>query len=444
MRLALPNALQSLYNHLMSKRALGVGLCVVLSGCGSPKEPAIPPAPDMPPPQPEVSMEQSTTPPPTPPTSAGRTFDDDIAFLRRHGEVLLLASPSGGRVAVSAKYQGRVMTSTVGEGGRSLGWVQRDFIEAGKTGTQFDNYGGEDRFWLGPEGGQFGFYFPPGKPFDLSAWQTPAAFQEGAWDIRDQSDSAVSFHRSMTLVNHSGTSFDLDVDRRISTLAADEVARYLGLTVPDGVRWVAFESDNRITNTGKKPWSEKTGLPSIWILAMYPPTDDTRVVIPFRTDAAGPVVNDAYFGKVPADRLVVHEKEGFLVFRCDGRHRSKIGLGPERALSVLGSYSPSAGLLTIVQYDKPQGPARYVNSMWEQQKEPFSGDVINSYNDGPTAPGKPALGGFYEIETSSPAAALRPGQSLAHKHRTFHFVGDEKALSAVLDTVLHIRLGDLR
>jgi len=389
-------------------------------------------------------MEQATTLPAALPSPAGRTFDDDVAFLRQHGDVLLLASPSGGRVAVSAQYQGRVMTSTVGEGGRSLGWVQRDFIEAGKTGTQFDNYGGEDRFWLGPEGGQFGLYFPPGKPFEISAWQTPAAFQEGVWDVRERSDSAVSFHRSMKLVNHSGTPFQLDVDRRISMLTADDVARYLGLTVPDGVRWVAFESDNRITNTGTMPWSEKTGLLSIWILAMYPPTDETRVVIPFRTDETGPVVNDAYFGKVPADRLVVHEKEGFLVFRCDGRHRSKIGLGPDRALSLLGSYSPSTGLLTIVHYDKPQGPARYVNSMWEQQKDPFSGDVINSYNDGPTAPGKPALGGFYEIETSSPAAALHPGQSLTHKHRTFHFVGEEKALSAVLETVMHIRLGDLR
>jgi hypothetical protein len=34
------------------------------------------------------------------------------------------------------------------------------------------------------------------------------------------------------------------------------------------------------------------------------------------------------------------------------------------------------------------GATDYVNSMWEDQKEPFSGDVVNSYNDGPTATGK--------------------------------------------------------
>ena len=26
--------------------------------------------------------------------------------------------------------------------------------------------------------------------------------------------------------------------------------------------------------------------------------------------------------------------------------------------------------------------------MWETQKDPYGGDVVNSYNDGPTEPGK--------------------------------------------------------
>ena len=71
------------------------------------------------------------------------------------------SSPTaGGRIAVSGKYQARVMTSAVEPHGASLGFVNRSFIDAGKTGTAFDNYGGEDRFWLGPEGGQYALYFP--------------------------------------------------------------------------------------------------------------------------------------------------------------------------------------------------------------------------------------------------------------------------------------------
>jgi hypothetical protein len=154
-------------------------------------------------------------------------------------------------------------------------------------------------------------------------------------------------------------------------------------------------------------------------------------------------VNDRYFGKVPAERLAVHPDKGFLAFTTDGKERGKIGLGPRRAKSVLGSYSAESRLLTIVQYDGPTKGAPYVNSMWEQQKEPYAGDVVNSYNDGPPAPGKPALGGFYEIETSSPGAELAPGKDLVHIHRTFHFVGDPASLDAIAHTVLGVSLSEL-
>jgi len=225
------------------------------------------------------------------------------------------------------------------------------------------------------------------------------------------------------------------VVRTVRLLSAEQVRGALG-TEPSGTKWVAFQTENRITNTGSTPWTEDKGLLSIWILAMFPPTPDTFVVVPFEASAQGPIVNDAYFGKVPPDRLVIHEKEGYMVFRCDGQYRSKIGLGPARARPVLGSYSPSASLLTIVQYNKPSIASRYVNSMWEIQKDPYGGDVVNSYNDGPTEPGKPALGGFYEMESSSPAAALKPGEEMLHTHSTFHFVGEPAALEAISVRVL--------
>ncbi len=365
------------------------------------------------------------------------SFDEDLAFLKRFGDVLVLESPEGGRVLVSAKYQGRVMTSAVSKEGRSLGWVNRGFIEYNKTGTQFDNYGGEDRFWLGPEGGQFGLYFPPGKPFEFTHWQTPSGFQEGEWAVSSKDAAGVTFQRSMQVSNHSGTKFDMEVSRRVGLIAKADLEKRLGISsLAALVKWVAFESDNKIKNTGKQAWNEKSGLVSVWILAMFPPASDMHVLVPFNQNAKGPIVNDSYFGKVPADRLRVNEKEGFLVFRCDGSLRSKIGLTPERAKNVLGSYSASDKLLTIVQYDKPKAGGRYVNSMWETQKNPFEGDVINSYNDGPTEPGKPALGGFYEMETSSPGAALKPGETLTHSHRTFHFVGDEKELDGIAKAVL--------
>jgi hypothetical protein len=369
------------------------------------------------------------------------TFAEDVAFLQRHAPIRVLVAPSGARVAVSAPYQGRVMTSAVEADGATLGWINRAFIAAGKTGTAFDNYGGEDRFWLGPEGGQYGLYFPPGKPFVFSEWRTPAALQEGAWEVKEADDDHVVFVRPMTLTNYAGTRFALEVERRIRPLPDTEVAPRLGIDLTAakarGAKWVAFETVNRITNRGPEPWTRDRGLLSIWILAMYAPSPDAHVLVPFETAGAGPIVNDAYFGKVPADRLAVREKEGHLVFKCDGRHRSKIGLGPARAREVLGSYSASTRLLTLIHYDKPKGARDYVNSMWETQKEPYAGDVVNSYNDGPLGPGLPSLG-FYELETSSPAATLRPGESLVHTHRTFHFVGDCPALDPIATSVLGV------
>jgi len=319
--------------------------------------------------------------------------------------------------------------------GQSLGWINRPFITAGKTGTAFDNYGGEDRFWLGPEGGQYGLYFPPGKPFDFVQWRTPAAFQEGAWQEKDAGSDEAVFARVLEVTNYSGSPFTLEVERRVRLLSDADVAKRLGIDLQaakaGGAKWVAFETVNRITNRGAEAWTRDRGLLSIWILAMYAPSPDAHVLIPFERAGTGPIVNDAYFGKVPTDRLAVREAEGHLVFKCDGLHRSKIGLPPSRARDVLGSYSASARLLTLVHYDKPAAARDYVNSMWEVQKEPYGGDVVNSYNDGSPGPGLPPLGGFYELETSSPAAALGPGQSLVHTHRTFHFVGERPALDPI-------------
>ena len=361
---------------------------------------------------------------------SGPTFDEDLAFLRAHGDVVVLERGAA-RVAVSPKYQGRVMTSAIDGAGASLGWINRSFITSGKTGTAFDNYGGEDRFWLGPEGGQFGLYFPPGAPFEFDRWQTPRALQEGEWAVNAKTASSITFAQAMRVTNHRGTTFDLEVTRTIRLLAQEDAASRLGVTAAPDVKLVAYESENRVTNTGKSAWTKETGLLSAWILAMFAPSPDANVIVPFEKGPFGEIVNDKYFGKVPSERLRIDEANGVLVFACDGQQRGKIGLGLKRAKGVLGSYSARAKLLTIVQYDAPAAATEYVNSMWETQKEPFAGDVVNSYNDGPTAPGKPSLGGFYEIETSSPALTLAPGASAVHTHRTFHFVGERAALDAI-------------
>jgi hypothetical protein len=370
-----------------------------------------------------------------PAAPAPPSFESEVDFLRKYGPVDVLEAPGGGRVAVSARWQARVMTSAVEPGAASLGFVHHAFLEAGKTGTPFDNYGGEDRFWLGPEGGQFGLYFPPGAPFAIGAWQTPHAMQEGEWRVTAHDDVSVELARTMHVVNWSHAEFDVAVARTVRVLGADDVRARLGEAPPQGTKWVAFESVNRITNAGIRPWTRETGLLSVWILGMYTPSPDARILVPFDPDGAGAVVNDAYFGAIPADRLAVHAREGWLSLVADGAQRGKIGLSASRARDRAGSYSASTRLLTVVRYARPMATpasgAEYVNSMWEQQARPYAGDVVNAYNDGPTEPGKPSLGGFYELETSSPAAALAPGASIEHVHTTLHVVGDPASAASL-------------
>jgi hypothetical protein len=373
-------------------------------------------------------------------------FDADLAFLQQHTDVVVLANPPGaGQVAVAPAYQGRVMTSTTGgRNAPSFGWLGRAAIASGQRQPHMNVFGGEDRFWLGPEGGQYALYFKPGDPFDLDHWQVPEAFDWAGWEIATQSASSVSFRKRMTLMNYSGTSLELDVDRTVRLLTEPDIATLLGESLGGAVRTVAFESSNTVTNAGSAAWTPPSGLVSIWILGMFNPSTATTIALPFTPgpeSTIGPIVNDADFGKVPADRLIV--KEAVIFFRGDGQHRSKIGLPPARALPVAGSYDVSGHVLTLVQYTRPAGPANYVNSMWEIQREPYKGDVVNSYNDGPAAPGKPPLGPFYELETSSPALSLAPGERYTHVHRTFHFVGPEADLDRISRATLKVGIADL-
>jgi hypothetical protein len=63
---------------------------------------------------------------------------------------------------------------------------------------------------------------------------------------------------------------------------------------------------------------------------------------------------------------------------------------------------------------------------------------VNSYNDGAPEPGKPALGGFYELESLSPAAQLPTGKAISHTQSTFHIEGDPIALARVAKLALGV------
>lgn len=374
------------------------------------------------------------------------TFKNDLNFLREYTDILVLGENSqGGKVALSPALQGRVMTSSAkGMTGSSYGWINRKLLDLGDTLAHINVFGGEERFWLGPEGGQFSIFFEKGKEFTGDNWYTPKFLDLVRFNVIQQSDDHVVFQKSTEITNYSGFTFDLEVTREVKLLSTNAIAKELNIELGDQVSAVAYQSSNTIKNTGTTAWQKETGLLSVWMLGMFNPSPEITVVIPYvqgDDEVLGTKVIDDYFGKVPVDRLVVTDKAIF--FKGDGQQRGKIGLTPQRAKDVLGSYDSNNKTLTILKYNKPDGVMDYVNSKWEIQEEPFKGDVVNSYNDGAPEPGKAPLGPFYELESSSPAAALQSGESLTHIQATFHFEGDEDSLDAIAQSVLGVSLQEI-
>lgn len=379
-------------------------------------------------------------------SAQGATFGEDLAFLRAHTPVIVLRDPPGGaQVALAPDWQGRVLTSTAeGDAGRSFGWINRELIASGHTTPHFTAYGGEDRVWLGPEGGQFSIFFAPGAKFDLADWYVPAAFDTRPFQTVSQSSTAATFESEFALTNYSGTHFDVAVRREVRLLDTPAAWRALGLEALPDVRVVAFESINALVNRGSEPWRKETGLLSLWILGQFTPSPGVTIVVPIREgpdSELGPKVTSDYFGPVPAGRLKVTDRAIF--FKGDGHFRSKIGINPRRSRAVLGSYDADNRVLTLVQFSQPEGVTDYVNSLWKIQERPFGGDAENSYNDGPPAPGAKPLGPFFEMESSSPAAALAPGETMTHTHRTIHLTGSEAELDRIAQSVLGVSLADI-
>lgn len=388
---------------------------------------------------------------------AAGTFGEDVDFLRANTELCVLKGEGGqAQIAVAPAWQGRVMTSTArGTAGTSYGWINYDLVKKGiapaaeRQGLEkhIHVFGGEERLWLGPEGGQFAIFFKPGeKNYTFDNWQTPALIDTEPFEVTAHTVDRISLRKSGVLRNNSGAEFKLRLERTVRLLDRLALAALLGAKLPEQVAVVGYQTENALINAGTTPWRAETGTLSIWLLGMLKHGPHTVVAIPVRVGdekLLGPAANTDYFGAVGPDRLKATPTA--LFFKADGNYRSKIGIPPKRCLPVCGSYDPDRRTLTIIQFNLPEDAAKlpYVRSQWKVHEQPYAGDVINSYNDGAPEPGAKPLGPFYEIESSSPALPLAAGASLKHIQRTIHLEGEPAQLAPIAKQVLGLELADI-
>jgi hypothetical protein len=377
-------------------------------------------------------------------TATKGTYAYDADYLKKYtANVVELTSSDGmEKVLLSGDYQGRVMTTTAsGDEGTSFGWLNYALISAKEKKKQFNPYGGEERFWMGPEGGQYSIYFAKGDSFDMARWQVPSFIDTELYYLDTRDQSSASFIKETTVTNYSGTRFNLKIQRQINLLSREELVDKLKTPIPDNVQAVGFETVNKITNTGRSDWTRAKGLLSVWLLGMFTPTPQTKIIIPFRPvkDAASHLTSN-YFGPIPPERLRM--SDSILSFTCDGKFRSKIGLSPMIAKPMAASFDFQKNVLTVL-IPSVNRSGIYVNSKWEIQKDPYRGDVINAYNDGPLDDGT-QMGPFYEIESSSPALALKRGQTGEYRQTTCHFQGLYPEMKQLASQLLGVDLDSIR
>jgi hypothetical protein len=375
------------------------------------------------------------------------TFGYDLHFLSQWDKPIILSDPDGQiQVLISAKYQGKVFTSTVdGLNGKSLGYINYKVFETEENNEHIHAYGGESRLWLGPEGGQYSIFFKRGSAQVYDNWHTPSALDTEPWEIVEQTKSSVTLAKEMHLTNYNDVNFHLKLERKISLDMADSSQNNPQESKNGSARMVGYSTENKITNLNDFPWTTETGTVCIWILDMFNTSPNAVTIVPYQSEGEnlGAVATTDYFGIIPSDRLkYTNAPHPFIALKTDGKYRSKIGLSSARTTGTAGNYNPDENHLVHISFNhNPQ--AVYLNQEWNPDRNPLVGDVFNAYNDGPLDDGS-IMGPFLELESSSPAAFLAPMESLSHFHTVRHYHGQEADLAPVLESLFGLKPQEIK
>ncbi|MGJ8682557.1 DUF6786 family protein [Paraglaciecola sp.] len=369
---------------------------------------------------------------------AGPSFDQAIKQMSvQHSPVILKQGNS--RAAILAEFQGRVMVTTAnGDAGDTLGWANFDYLQQPNTDNNAPT-GGASRLWFGPETGPYSLFFKPGKARTVENIYVQDAFSINPFSLSSQTQSAATFKQNINIQNHLGFTFELAVERKITLFSQPQIANTLDIEIEKELHVVGFGAFTKMTNIGKEDWKKDTGLLSLWELGAFEPSENTVVFMPIRGELNQVT---SYFTPTLASHTKIKDK--VVYYKADANYMNKIGIPPQNTLSLMGSYNPEAGLLTVFQFEFNPEDDLYNNSVWyEENYHPYKGDVINVFNDG-LIDGEGPFGPFYEVETSSSAKALKVNQSHQHFQNTYHFKGNPQDLNKITSRLFGLSIQQIQ
>lgn len=330
-----------------------------------------------------------------------------------------------------------MLTSCTNENHEGFGWVNHKLIQSKKSQAHINAFGGEDRFWIGPEAGKFGIFFEPNQDQTFTNWQTPACIDSEPFKVVNTSNNRIELSHTAKFKNYQNFEFEIGINRLIQILSKEQIASALNLEVNNQLNCVGFTSENTLENLSSSQWDKSTGLLNIWILGMFKPSNKGWALLPTQK---GATINTNYFKSDFNNRLI--ETENLTLYKTDGNAKGKIGLSPNHDKNVVGSFDFEKNILTIVTYETNKEDV-FLNSEWNFDAPPYLGDVLNVYNDGKNEDGS-ILGPYYELETSSSSKELKKNERIYHKHSTFHLSGDFYELNQVCWSVFGADLNTLK
>ncbi|AWB65249.1 hypothetical protein C2869_01770 [Saccharobesus litoralis] len=365
-------------------------------------------------------------------------FEQEVMLLQQQYNPVVL-SEGKRQLIVLPELQGRVMTSTAkGNTSQSIGWINYEYLSK----PHHDNnaiIGGADRLWFGPDASRFSLFFEPGVETTGENIRVQDAMSTVGFETTKQTQTHISMQQALTLINYQGFTFEFELEREVTLLSKTQTEQQLDIDIPPTIDFVSYATSTKVTNTSHQDWSKQTGLFSIWDLGAFHPSNSTTVVIPMTQN-----LDQAtwYFSDVVDSHTRIKDK--VVYYKADAKYMNKIGIPPQHTLPLFGSYDASRNLLTIITFAMSKEPhASYVNATWDFSADPYAGEIINVFNDGPNEQGIP-FGPFYEMETSSQGLELKQGQSHSHRHSTYHFIGEENQLNLLSSQLLGVDISMIK